>query len=100
MFGSAHNFSKSPGTVKVSGTPTWKLTCRECGWSQIIASKSTHQIQQCPLCGWEEIEPLKEGYFIPFSCSKHGEIICVVTNSNSGADDIEDAFCPYCKAAS
>lgn len=97
MTDTPHDFSKGTGTVGVVGHPTWKLTCGECGWSQIIATEGSPLVVQCPACGWDEIEPIKEGTFATFVCAKHGRVTCIVTDANSHPDDYMDSYCPHCR---
>lgn len=91
-----HDFSRGIGTAPVQGHPTWKYTCGECGWSQIIATAASPAVRQCAYCGWEEITPVQEGTFAVLNCTLHGRVVCVVTNPQSDVDDYMDMFCPHC----
>ena len=79
MAGTPHGFSRGKGTVPVTGHATYKLTCPECNWSQIIATAGAPSVLQCPLCSWDDIDVRQEGTFVSFECIKHGVVTCIVT---------------------
>jgi hypothetical protein len=92
-----HDFSKGTGTAPVTGHPTWKLTCPECNWTQIVATALAPPIQQCSVCGWDEIQAIREGTFASFVCAEHGRVTCVIPNAASKPSDCTDIFCPHCR---
>ena len=97
MAGTPHDFSRGKGTVPVTGHATYKLTCPEYNWSQIIATAGAPSVLQCPLCSWDDIDVRQEGTFVSFECIKHGVITCIVTDAASKTTDHVDSFCPHCR---
>ncbi len=96
MSGSPHDFSRGKGSVPVTAHSTYKLTCPECNWSQIIATPDAPPVLQCPLCSWDEIDAKEEGTFVSFECVVHGVVTSIVTDAASKTTDHMDTFCPHC----
>ena len=91
------DFSASPGTVPVTAHPVWRFTCGECNWTHLIATAGAPSVQQCPWCGWEDIEPRQAGAFASFVCTVHGRVTCIITEEAIRVDDYMDLYCPHCR---
>ncbi len=88
---------ESRGPSPVTAYPAWQLTCPECNWQQIFATRDAPDVQQCAWCGWSEnLQAVRSGAFATVTCKAHGSVTCVFPEENIDVDDFSELFCPHC----
>jgi hypothetical protein len=86
------DLSASPGAVPVRAHPVRWFAWGECNWTHLLATACAPVVQQCPWCGWEDVERHQAGAFASFVCSVHGRVTCVITEELICVNDYMDLY--------